>query len=737
MIESTRIDTIPLSEDIGPVIAAPEFPKRGPSLKDLGNQLLAMPGPPVDRTKPLLKLTTILCTRFVAQRGISEGELLQIVSSTLGLKVPEIWPILRGWIEAGTLDVLSDARWRARIYFARPPRLVVHRRQGLYEGVLTGLIPPFLLERFDRLSAITGFVPVDRRSASEAVPPLPRCRADHGGLLTDLTRELNLPPVSAVRPVRDFIASVRSLLDAHTSTLEDSWPVFRKWDWTRRMFIDNPAQIAQSGISLHWCRRDDGPDRYKLFRNDSPIWWTRSRTWAVLAAFTLAGVPVFERGPAGVIESRGDSLYLPLPVARHVSWIGTVNPGPVKTEDGRAVYRYTFPDDRVREGILDGLWPSGSVTGEKFSYEIMNRFAAVIRTRNGPLVPLPAALRRFMVEVEEGRSYRTPVFVPASALPELYAILRAQQKGRLSGPDVSGARGAIQCWEVWPRARLRPTFQASPDKTCWLTPEEEFPNSGVVSWWQPTPDADVYRAWIFQVESSRTYEHDNEHHDYYGVKGSPSPAVELIDLPAAEDPEDTRAFLLEEGISLDRCASKRLVFRDRSGSVVGPIELTLREGRLFLDEKETPIPVNHSNEELALGAWEGHRFLPPEVWPRRAGEVDYSPNAVFLKRVLREIREMTPQVIDSARMTERLISSYWNAFDKTSLSPLQRQRLKRLHKLAAKSELGLTLAADAVPDLLSLSAVKDLLSAAKEQAGLSAVEERRAKLNERQRAGGS
>ena len=288
-----------------------------------------------------------------------------------------------------------------------------------------------------------------------------------------------------------------------------------------------------------------------------------------------------------------------------------------------------------------------------------------------------------------------------------------------------------------PGARLRPTFQASPDKTRWLTPEEEFPNSGVVSWWQPTPDADVYRAWIFQVESSRTYEHDNEHHDYYGVKGSPSPAVELIDLPAAEDPEDTRAFLLEEGISLDRCASKRLVFRDRSGSVVGPIELTLREGRLFLDEKETPIPVNHSNEELALGAWEGHRFLPPEVWPRRAGEVDYSPNAVFLKRVLREIREMTPQVIDSARMTERLISSYWNAFDKTSLSPLQRQRLKRLHKLAAKSELGLTLAADAVPDLLSLSAVKDLLSAAKEQAGLSAVEERRAKLNEldKERAG--
>jgi hypothetical protein len=281
-----------------------------------------------------------------------------------------------------------------------------------------------------------------------------------------------------------------------------------------------------------------------------------------------------------------------------------------------------------------------------------------------------------------------------------------------------------------PGARLRPIFQASPDKTRWLTPEEDFPNSGVVSWWQPVPDAELYKAWIFQVERSWTYEYDNEHHDYYGVKGSPAPAVELIDLSAAADPEDTRSFLLKEGVPLERCASKRLVFRDRNGSVVGPLELSLRDGRLFWDEKEALVPVNDSNGELALGAWEDHQFLPLEVWPQRGGEVDYSPNSVFLKRILREIREMTPQVIDNAMLTERLIGSYCTALEKMSLTPLQSQRLKRLHTLAAKSHLGVTLAEDAVPDLLSLSAVKDLLAAAKEQAGRSAVEERRVTLNE-------
>jgi hypothetical protein len=425
LIESTRIDTIPFTEDATQVTVAPELPNPELWQKDAEDRFFLTPGSPVKRAAPLVELTTLLCTRFAAQRGISEGELLQIMKSALGANVSEVWPILRGWVESGMLDVLADARWRARIYFARTPSLVVHRRDARYEAVLTGLVPPFLLERFDKLSAIAGATPVERRSASEAVPPLPRCRSLRLGLLMRLARELNLPPLTEVRPIRDFVASVRSLTEGHTSSLQDSWPVYRHWDWEKRAFKESPSQSAHSGISIRWCRRDDGPDRYKLCRHDSPIWWTRSRTWAILAAFTLAGVPVFSRLPAGVIESRGDSLYLPLPVARFVSWTGPVNPGPVKTDDGRRAYRYTFADDRLRESVLSGLWPAAAASGKKSSPGIARRFAAAIRAGFGPLVPLPVALRRSMFELEDPRSFRTPVLVPATALPELYAILRA------------------------------------------------------------------------------------------------------------------------------------------------------------------------------------------------------------------------------------------------------------------------------------------------------------------------
>jgi hypothetical protein len=281
-----------------------------------------------------------------------------------------------------------------------------------------------------------------------------------------------------------------------------------------------------------------------------------------------------------------------------------------------------------------------------------------------------------------------------------------------------------------PGGRLRPLFQASADKTRWIATQEEFPNSGVVSWWLPPQDAEIYKAWTFAVEHSRTYEPANPNHDLYGVKGSPLLATELIDLTLAVDPEDTRALLIEEGIPLERCSSKRLAFRDRSGAIVGPLELSVRESRLFLDERDALIPLNRANIELVLGEWDSHQFLPPENGLRRVGEVDFSANPVFLKRILRDLREMPSNVIENAKLTERLIGSYSSALDKAVLTPLQAQRLKRLHKLAGQATEGVALREEAIPDLLSLPDVRDAISKATDEAVSSALEQRRATLND-------
>jgi hypothetical protein len=283
-----------------------------------------------------------------------------------------------------------------------------------------------------------------------------------------------------------------------------------------------------------------------------------------------------------------------------------------------------------------------------------------------------------------------------------------------------------------PGARLRPLFQASSDKKRWIPLEDEYPNDEVVSWWQPPTDVHLNKAWLFQVELSPTYDPDNKHHDYYRVKGMPSPAVELIDVAEAADPEDVRSFMLDDGLTVELCAARRLVFRDRGGTVIGPLELSIRDGRLHLEEEglEALIPVSRLTGDPALVSWEGHRFLPLEGWSRKAGEADFSPNTLFLKRVLRELKEITPSMIDNAKLTGKLIGAYVSAVEKMSLTPLQRQRLKRLHRLAAASSSGVSLAEDAVPELLSLLPVKEALDAAREEAAHKAIEARRSVLDE-------
>jgi hypothetical protein len=282
-----------------------------------------------------------------------------------------------------------------------------------------------------------------------------------------------------------------------------------------------------------------------------------------------------------------------------------------------------------------------------------------------------------------------------------------------------------------PGARLRPFFQASPDKKSWVAPEEEFLNSGVVSWWEPPPEIEEKQIWTFQVEPSWSFDRSNIHHDaFMVVKGTPSPALELIVLPQIADLEDARSLLVESGIPLERCATRRLFFRDRSGLTVGPLDFTIRDGRLYVNERDAPLPLYHWRDDLRCAELDGHHILPIEAPLDKIGEVDFSPTAVFLKHVLREIKEMPPALIEDAKLTKKLISQYSFALDKVSLKPYQTQRLKRLRKLGELASLGIEFGETAVSDLLSLPTVKELVSDAKESAIRAALEERRAALAE-------
>jgi hypothetical protein len=279
-----------------------------------------------------------------------------------------------------------------------------------------------------------------------------------------------------------------------------------------------------------------------------------------------------------------------------------------------------------------------------------------------------------------------------------------------------------------PGARLRPFFQASPDKKSWVAIEEEFPNAGVVSWWEPAIEADEQKIWTFEVEHSWSFDPSNIHHDAFMVKGAPSPAFELIVVPGIDDPEDARELLVETGIPIEQCVSRRVHVRLRSGQTLGPLDLTNRDGRLYVDERDPFLPLHQWRDDLGCGEWNGHRVLPIRASLPKSGEVDFSSNAVFLKRVLHEIKEMPSEVFETANLTKKLIGQYSSALDKVSLTPLKAQRLRRLRKLTERASRGIELGETAISDLLSLPAVKELISSAERDAVRNAIEERQAEL---------
>jgi hypothetical protein len=245
--------------------------------------------------------------------------------------------------------------------------------------------------------------------------------------LAELAQELNVSEIVQLRDTGDFLTDIRYAATMPPVPAHDSWPFFRKWDWSRRSFSERPSSESVAGISLDWCRRDDGPDRYKLYKNGSLLWWTRSRTWAVLAALTLADEPVFNLGREATIHSRGDSLYLPLPAARVVAWSGPANSGPVTLQDGTSAYAYTFHDERSRDLVLAKMWPQNFELVPTTSGRTLANLSAAFRTGVGPHIPVPVGLKQALDKICEGAAFQPPAVVSLSALPRLYALVDASR----------------------------------------------------------------------------------------------------------------------------------------------------------------------------------------------------------------------------------------------------------------------------------------------------------------------
>jgi hypothetical protein len=277
-----------------------------------------------------------------------------------------------------------------------------------------------------------------------------------------------------------------------------------------------------------------------------------------------------------------------------------------------------------------------------------------------------------------------------------------------------------------PKAFLRPVFKVEPGRSKWEAVESgEFPNRGLASWWKPLPSALKGTAWLFRAHESETFEQENQYHNLYNVSELADPATELIDASSIHAEEDLRIALCLSGLRAQPALTSRLVIRFGGGRLLGPVHGLYRDGRLHLPEESlnSHLTISLAGPLEFLAKFDGHCFLPLSEWSEKIGEVDFSPDSVFLKRALKELRSKD---LASIKLTEGLMRQLVGESAEASLTVLERQRLERLKTWTANVGASVILTEEVIGEILELSAIREEAKSAFEAAkidGRRAIEQ--------------
>ncbi len=354
----------------------------------------------------------------------------------------------------------------------------------------------------------------------------------------------------------------------------------------------------------------------------------------------------------------------------------------------------------------------------------LRHFANTALSYGGRLVPVPASFRTKLATL---RSSGVPDRLLASpSRPRFAAALSTLEKldvFHIAATMKTFYLGIVERISLGkPGARVRPIAQASTDKAAWNITNEKFDNSGVVSWWTIPKDLRKGSYWIFQIEESPSYQADKPQHDEFRiVENSSHPATQVLTLPAAKDEDDIRRLLIADGLPVDRCVTKQAFVSTFAGNYIGPFRLVFGNEKVTLDpsDLEAPVDVYELVKPKEFFTHDDYAILPAAAMLtifKKVGEVDFSPDSVFLKRAIRDLKKAEPNTIETAKLTSRLIDTYIHAFGTKHLSLAERHRLARLKSLAESGKGDIQLVEDCLSALAAWAPVQQQIETAKEQA---------------------
>lgn len=300
-----------------------------------------------------------------------------------------------------------------------------------------------------------------------------------------------------------------------------------------------------------------------------------------------------------------------------------------------------------------------------------------------------------------------------------------------------------------PIAHLRPLCEAAPNLLSWHRPlssedaRREFPNRGLVTWFGPPDTARDGTVWQFRVEEQRTFDPANPHHDAFKIAPAPTPPVEILDLRGVGDEEQVRLQVTQEGLELAFVPSARVYLWVEDDCWIGPLHLVRspESGRWVLDPQQqqremlSKVRAAPASQLTHLSVGARRLFLAPGGWAgSRLGQVDWAPDEIVLKRVLRRLRKTDRAYTDALELTEKAIDRAVGVLsDAKALGAdlsLDLQRLRRARSIVGSLVERQDLAKDVLRELLQIPSIQADIQAEQDRARQETEEQVRAELEE-------
>lgn len=298
-----------------------------------------------------------LAALSVRRSGVPRRLLFELFSSILGFEVRDnpvlFYDLVRGWMEAGAIDVALAQGRKASVVSARRPGFVAFRSSGSVRASLIGVVPSALEERVRYATEELGAGYETLLPPCEWLPKVIRVESDVPSTIQEISRRSDLSPLRWLRWPSE--AGVEEGLDVRPDSqrlredpVSSSFVPVKQWDWSRGRFVEK----AFSNVGIRVQRRAN-PDRasvYVVVVNGQDWYWTYIRNWALLLSEYLntqllgEEVPVFTGDACEPILRHDEAyIYLPLPVGRLCAILGSGLSGPTLSDDGMTVDGYVYP----------------------------------------------------------------------------------------------------------------------------------------------------------------------------------------------------------------------------------------------------------------------------------------------------------------------------------------------------------------------------------------------------------